>query len=226
MKDDMAPRIPTADARRRRLVLLSPVLLALAMHLAARVVGPWLGEWSWLPLTVGYWTAAGLLIAWGGGREAVRRWLQPARGSWIWLILPLLLAVGASVPMLGPAFRFYPEPRVWILTVFFVMINPGAEEGYWRGLLLDAARGSGWKVWAAVIYSSLFFTINHAWMAVMTVGARNPVASAFQFVFGALCAIVYLKTRSLRWPLLAHFIVNLLTPTVAVLFNLYIPGQK
>ena len=226
MNNDASPQVFAADRRRRRVILISPVILALVMHGAARIVGPALGDWSWLPLTIGYWSAAGLLIAWAGGREAVRRWLQPARGSRIWLFILLLLAIGASIPMIGPALRFYFEPRVWVLTIFFVLINPCAEEGYWRGLLLDAARASGWKGWAAVVYSSLLFTVNHAWMAVMTIGARNPAASAFQFVFGVLCAVVYLKTRSLRWPLLAHFVVNLLTPTVAVLFNLYVPGPK
>ena len=75
-----------------------------------------------------------------------------------------------------------------------------------------------------VLYSSTLFMINHMWISIMVIGARNPVASVFQFVFGVLMSITYLKTKSLRWPLVAHFPANLLTPTVAVFLNLYISG--
>jgi membrane protease YdiL (CAAX protease family) len=106
--------------------------------------------------------------------------------------------------------------------IFFVLINPCLEEGCWRGLLLDAA--SGWTKWLAILYSSVLFMLNHLWMAVLVTGARNPAASAYQFMFGVLMSLVYLKTQRLRWPVAAHFLVNLLTPTVAVFLNLYVPG--
>jgi membrane protease YdiL (CAAX protease family) len=62
------------------------------------------------------------------------------------------------------------------------------------------------------------------WISVTAIGARNPMASVFQFVFAVVMSITYLKTQSLRWPLVAHFLANLLTPTVAVFLNLYIPA--
>ena len=213
-----------SNSWRQSLVLFSPIMVIFLGQLAARTLGPAIGIWSWIPLNIGYWTAIILLIAWGGGRPAIRRWLRPSRGHWLWPVLAILVAVVPTVPMLFPdTWQLFLQLRVWLPTLLFVVINPGAEEAYWRGLLLDAVENK--NKWLGVLYSSTLFMINHMWISVMVIGARNPMASVFQFVFGVLMAITYLKTQSLRWPLVAHFIVNLLTPTVAVFLNLYIPGM-
>ena len=214
-----APSSPT----RLRFILLSPFVVILFGQFAARTLGPALGVWSWLPLTTGYWVILTLLIAWGGGREAIKRWLQPTRGNWFWPLLAISVAVLPTLPMQFPdTWRLFMQTKVWLPTILFVMINPCAEEGYWRGLLLDTTKNR--NKWLAILYSSTLFMINHMWISVMVIGARNPMASIFQFVFGVLMALTYLKTNSLRWPLFAHFLANLLTPTVAVFLNLYIPA--
>lgn len=208
---------------RQGLVLLSPFLVIFFGQLAARTVGPTIGVWSWIPLNIGYWTTVALLIAWGGGRQAILRWLHPSQGNWLWPSLAITIAVVPTMPMLFPdTWRLFLQAEICLPTLLFVAINPIAEEGYWRGLLLDAAGDK--NKWLGVLYSSTLFMINHLWISVMVIGARNPMASLFQFVFGIVMSITYLKTRSLRWPLVAHFLANLLTPTVAVFLNLYIPG--
>lgn len=206
-----------------RLILLSPFAVILLGQLAARTLGPALGIWSWVPLNAGYWAITLVLVAWGGGRVAVARWLQPSQKNWLWPLLAIFIAVVPTLPMQFPdTWRLLLQTQIWLPTLLFVAINPCAEEGYWRGLLLDAMSNRG--KWQAVLYSSALFMINHMWISVMVVGARNPMASIFQFVFGVLMSVTYLKTRSLRWPLVAHFLANLLTPTVAVFLNLYVPA--
>lgn len=212
-----------ATPTRKRLVFLSPIAVILLGQLAARTLGPAIGVWSWVPLNMGYWATITLLIAWGGGRQAILRWLRPSQGNWLWPLLAIIIAVVPTLPMLFPdTWRLFLELKIWLPTLLFVLINPCVEEGYWRGLLLDAVGDK--NKWLGVLYSSTLFMINHMWISVMVVGARNPMASVFQFVFGVLMSITYLKTRSLRWPLVAHFLANLLTPTVAVFLNLYVPG--
>ena len=212
-----------SSVTRQRLILLSPLAVILLGQLAARTVGPVMGVWSWVPLTLGYWTAIMLLIGWGGGRQAILRWLRPSQGSWLWPLLGIIIAVVPTVPMLFPnAWWYFLQVQIWLPSLFFVIINPCAEEGYWRGLLLDAVGNK--NKWLAVLYASILFSINHLWISVMVIGARNPMASIYQFVFAVIMSITYLKTRSLRWPLAAHFLANLLTPTVAAFLNLYIPG--
>lgn len=212
-----------SNALRPSLILLSPIMVILLGQLTARTLGPAIGIWSWVPLNIGYWIAIILLIRWGGGRQAILRWLRPSEGHWLWPVLAIIIAVVPPVPMLFPdTWRLFLRLQVFLPTVFFVIINPCAEEGYWRGLLLDAVGDK--NKWLGVLYSSMLFMINHMWISVMVIGARNPMASIFQFVFGVVMSITYLKTQSLRWPLVAHLLANLLTPTVAVFLNLYIPG--
>ena len=215
--------VDSSSSKRQKLILLSPIAVILLGQLAARTLGSIIGIWSWLPLTTGYWAILTLLIAWGGGRESIKRWLQPTRGNWFWPLLSIGIAVLPTLPMQFPdTWRLLLQTRIWLPTLIFVVINPFAEEGYWRSLLLDALVNK--NKWLAVIFSSTLFMINHMWISVLVIGARNPMASIFQFVFGVLMSVTYLKTHSLRWPLVAHFLANLLTPTVAVFLNLYIPA--
>lgn len=213
----------SSNSKRQLLILLSPIAVILLGQVAARTLGPLIGLWSWVPLNLGYWSIVILLTTWGGGRDATARWLRPSRGDWHWPLLAISIAVVPTLPMLFPdTWRLFLQVKIWLPTLFFVLINPFAEEGYWRGLLLDNTMIK--SKWLAVIYSSTLFMINHMWMSIMVIGARNPMASVFQFVFAILMSITYLKTQSLRWPLAAHFLANLLTPTVAVFLNLYIPA--
>jgi membrane protease YdiL (CAAX protease family) len=210
------------NSKRQLLILLSPILVILLGQLAARTLVPIIGIWSWVPLNLGYWSFVILLIAWGGGREAVIKWLQPSQGKWLWSLLAICIAVLPTLPMQFPdTWHLLLKVKIWLPTLFFVLINPCAEECYWRGLLLDNTIIKTRRL--AVIYSSILSMINHMWISITAIGARNPMASVFQFVFAVIMSITYLKTQSLRWPLVAHFLANLLTPTVAVFLNLYIP---
>ena len=126
------------------------------------------------------------------------------------------------LPALLVRFRPTGPWRFGALGAFYAVAHSAAEELYWRGLLLSASTGG--RHWPVVLYSSLLFMVNHLWISVVAIGARNPAASAFQLVFGLLMCLIFLRTRSLRWPIAAHILVNLLTPTIAVFLNLYIPG--
>jgi uncharacterized protein len=89
------------------------------------------------------------------------------------------------------------------------------EEGYWRGLLLDAA--SGWPAWLATAYSALFFGASRA----LVFGFREETLTWLAGFVGSLLAgltwgLVYHKTRSLRLPILGHFLQQLLAPPYQV----------
>lgn len=218
-----APQNILSSRRVQPFVLASPFIVVGMGQLAARLIGPRIGVWSFVPLNLGYWFTAIVLAVLFGGRPALSGWLQSARGRWWWPILGLLVSTAPAIPMLLNAWQFFLLPEVWIPTIIFILVNPVAEEFYWRGLLIDAGRAAGWKPWVIVFYSSLLFMLNHQWMSVMVAGSRNPMAMIFQFVFGAVMSLIYIKTGSLRWALVCHFLINLLTPTVAVFLNLYVP---
>ncbi len=203
--------------------LISPLAVVGLGQLAARLIGPRIGVWSFVPLNLGYWATALMLVVLFGGKEALPRWIEPPQGRWWWPTLGLLVSTGPAIPMLIGAWQLFALPEVWIPTIVFVLINPLAEEFYWRGLVIDSGRAFGMRPWVIAIFSSLFFTLNHLWISVMSTSARNPMASIFQFVFGMVMSLVYIKTGSLRWTLLCHFLINLLTPTIAVFLNMYVP---
>jgi uncharacterized protein len=159
--------------------------------------GPRIGSWGWLPLTVGYWTGASLVILLYSGKKGIRGWFQPSHGGAVLVLLSIAILVSpAALRLLPDTWRLFLKASVWLPTIFFVLVNPFVEEGYWRGLLLDAIPEK--KQWIGVLYSNTLFVVNKLWIGTLVIGVRNPVSLVYQFIFGLLMARVYLKTRSLH----------------------------
>ncbi len=59
---------------------------------------------------------------------------------------------------------------------------------------------------------------------VIVSAARNPAVWLYQLVVGLIMGIVYTKTRGLRWPIVSHAVINLLSLTIAMFLNLFVPG--
>src|SRR5688572_17944600 len=97
---------------RQRLILLSPLAVIAIGNITARLTGSVLGVWAWIPLTLSLWTMFAVLIAWGGGREAILKWSRAPRGAWCWsalaigvglVPLPILLLNWTLIDSLGLA---------------------------------------------------------------------------------------------------------------------------
>ncbi len=138
----------------------------------------------------------------------------------LWLIFPifafftlganllsakLTLALGGSLPDVTPT-----------LPLFFgaVLLAPVAEELLFRGLLLRLFRPFG-DVWA-ILLSSLLFAFAHGSLFQMP----------YAFVAGLFLAYAAVASGSILFPLLFHFLYNLLTffggkiPTLPLLLSL------
>ncbi|MCX6025651.1 MAG: CPBP family intramembrane metalloprotease [Chloroflexi bacterium] len=48
---------------------------------------------------------------------------------------------------------------IWVPWLIVGLVNPFAEEWYWRGLLLDAAKV--WSSWLVIPLVSVLFSLNH-----------------------------------------------------------------
>jgi len=206
----------------KRLILLSPLGIIAIGHLTARLTGMVLGVWAWVPLTVALWAMFALMIAWGGGREAIKRWLRAPQGAWGWSALAVVVGL---IP-LGVFLRYWKLfPSAWIILAWLLLalINPPLEEGYWRGLLLDNT--ASWPGWLAVLYSSFFFAINHPLtFGVYSIANRNPVVLISTFVMGVVWGVTYRNTRSLRWTIFAHCLTDLLNLSVLAFLNVFVPA--
>ena len=127
------------------------------------------------------------LISWGGGRAAILQWLRPPQGAWIWTVLAIAVRL-IPLPIFLPNWQLLRPTNIWLLWLAFALLNPWLEEGYWRGLLLDAA--AGWPSWLGVLYSSILFALNHPLtLGVNSIANRHPVTAMSTFIMGLACTM-------------------------------------
>ena len=207
----------------QRLILLSPLAVIAIGHIIARLTGSVLGVWAWIPLTLSLWGMFALLIAWGGEREAIWRWSRPPQGAWGWSVLPIVVGL-IPLPLFLLNWKLLDSAWLGLAWLIFALINAPLEEGYWRGLLLD--KTSSWPSWLSVLYSSFFFAINHPLtFGVHSIANRHPITTVSTFIMGLVWAVVYRKTGSLRWAVIAHILVDLFNLSILAFLNVYVPSS-
>ena len=151
----------------------------------------------------------------------IKRWLQPSKGNILWSILPFFFAI-MTIPMLIINWHFLANLEVLIPLIIFTAINPFMEGFFWRGLILDTLEKR--PFWAKVLYSSVIFTLIHPLVIGIFSIANRMVIFLFTTLFlSIIFAIVYIKTSSLRWLILAHLLLDFLGISTAVFLNYYIP---
>jgi membrane protease YdiL (CAAX protease family) len=171
-----------------------------------------------------FWAAIGGLILFVGGAEAVRRWLRPAQGGRVWCVLALLVGL-LSLPGFLKHWQVLRSPAILCVWLAFALVNPWFEEGYWRGLLLDATER--WGGIPSVTYSAAWFAASHplVW-GVHSEALRHPVILPVLAVVGIVWAMAYRRSGSLRWPIAGHMCANAFGLAVPVMLNLYLPYER
>jgi membrane protease YdiL (CAAX protease family) len=212
---------------RQLMVIASPILVVLIGHFAARFFLASLGQWAWVGSSLVYWGSMGLLVWALADRGALRRWSARSQGSRWWILFALLMGL-SSFPIL-----FLPNMHVlrpWGLVVawfLFAIVNATCEEGFWRGFLLDET--SHWPRAFGVIYSTIFFTLVHPMMLgvfskIQAFDPAHPTALIPFWIILVLLSLsfslLYLRTKSLRLPILAHFLVDLGSLSIFLFMNL------
>jgi membrane protease YdiL (CAAX protease family) len=206
---------------RQRLILLSPLGIIAVGYALAHLWTIIFGIWVWIPLTLVHWGMFGFMIAWGGEREAIRRWLQPPQGAWGWALLAIVVGL-IPLSIFIQNWKLFPSAWLVLAWLLFALINPFLEEGYWRGLLLDSTKH--WPGWLGVLYSTFFFAINHPLtIGVYSIANRHPAVLISTFIMGLAWAVVYRKTQSLRWPIVGHILADLLNLSVLTFLNIVVP---
>lgn len=199
---------------KKNLLLLSPVLVIGLTSLTARAIGQQLGDWSWVPVFLVYWILLTLLLVWGAGWGTYKRWVRPSQGAWGWRLLPLItLALFTPTFLLNwSALNSWGIALPWLI---LALVDPWLEEGYWRGLLMAVT--DGWPTWLAILYTTLWFGLSHPLILGVNVPALRGLPGFLGTVFtGLVWTLSYERTRSLRWPLFTHFLVDLASVSVLV----------
>jgi hypothetical protein len=203
-------------------VILSPIgLIALGVSVQC-LAGLAMGAWAWIPTMLVFWVAIAALILWGGQGRPAKLWLRRPRGAWLWSFLAV--AVGLiSVREFLSGWYVLKSPTLLALWLGFGLLNPWFEEGYWRGLLVDAT--SGWPKGLGVVYSTVLFALSHPLIwGVHSTALRHPAVLVGLGLVGGVWGLAYWRTGSLRWTIVGHTCANLFGLSVPILLNLHAPA--
>ncbi|MGB5819775.1 MAG: CPBP family intramembrane glutamic endopeptidase [Saonia sp.] len=205
----------------KRIVVLSPFLIIGVNFGVAYTFGQFIGKWAFIPMISIGWILWLFFILKFGGPESIKSWLKKPTGKIWWSFLAILIGL---IPL--PLFIFHSntlsEWTIWLPWIILALINPWIEEFYWRGLLLDFTKS--WSNWTSVLYTSCLFAINHA-----AFGINSALNSGFEIIvstllMGTVWGFVYKKTKSLRWIIFAHFLVDCLGLSVPAFLDLWEKG--
>ncbi|WP_044641146.1 CPBP family intramembrane glutamic endopeptidase [Risungbinella massiliensis] len=155
-------------------------------------------------------------------RSDWRQWLQKPQER-LWTIISLIIgAFPISILVMNTSLVKNASLVIIISYLLFVLINPWFEEGYWRGVMLNAFPNH--PKWVSVLYSSFFYAISHPLMwGVFSIANQHWQVLSFTFILGIVWSIAYLRSKSLRWIIFAHFLTDIGNLAVFTFLNLYIP---
>jgi uncharacterized protein len=206
----------------RTLTLLSPFAIIALGHLTAR---------AWIPTIIVFWASIAILIYMNGtsGRGVGRGFgfserLRTPTGSFGWTLLVLAIAA-LPLPIFLRNYHLLDNVTIAVLWLGFGLINPCFEEMYWRGVLMDAS--SNWSNGKRLLYTSTFFAASHPLMlGVNSIGVRSMEVLISTFILGMIWGWVAIHTRSLRWVIVSHCLVDLVGLSIPVFLNRYVPGES
>ncbi len=197
---------------------LSPFIVIALGHLTARITGT---VWAWIPLTLLLWSLFALFIFLNDDGQSIQRWLRAPQGNWIWSFFSIVVGL-IPLGVFLSNWQLLDPIWIWLPWLAFALINPFLEEGYWRGVLLDAT--AHLPRWCGIVYSSALFALNHPLtFGVNSIANAHPVTAISTFGMGLVWALTYHKTKSLRVVVVAHILVDLFNLSIPAFLNLYVP---
>ncbi|OBX22897.1 MULTISPECIES: CPBP family intramembrane glutamic endopeptidase [Bizionia] len=206
----------------RNIVLASPFLIIAINFGIAFLFGNIIGKWAFIPIIVIEWCLFLFFILRYTEKETRQKWLQKPKGSFGWNILALFIGI-LPLPLFLMHYDTLDIWYVWLPWILLALINPWLEEFYWRGLLLDYTKN--WSKWQAIFFTSFVFAMNHAAFGVNSELNSGLVVIISTFIMGLIWGLVYKKTNSLRWIILAHFLVDIFNLSAASFLDLYEKGN-
>lgn len=197
--------------------VLLPILVIAIGFTVALLANQVIGAWAFVPLAIVYWTSIFLIVK--PTKESLaaiftHRTHQPKYA--VLAFVPVLFGIVSFVW----GTRYISGVVLILLWIVFALVNPVAEELFWRGYLLDHLR---WKPAAKILFSSALFLLSHMMWGVFSITIRSTIMILPLAVMGLVWGYVYHKTKSLKWCIIAHSLVDVMNLSVWVFLNIYIP---
>jgi membrane protease YdiL (CAAX protease family) len=112
----------------------------------------------------------------------------------------VLHSAGLSAPSKLPSFLVATGHSRLVLAVIMVIVVAIVEETIFRGYLILRLKTATRRPWAAVLLSSVVFSIGH--------GYEGMAGVISVFCLGVVFAVVYLWRKSLIAPIIIHFLID------------------
>ena len=208
--------------KNRDIVLASPFVIIVVNFALAYLFGQFIGKWAFVPMILFGWLLWIYFILKYGGITSIERCLKKPTGSFGWNILAIIVGL-IPLPLFLLHYPLLDQWSIWLPWILLALINPWIEEFYWRGLLLDYTEN--WPNWTGILYTSVLSALNHA-----AFGINSHVNSGYEvvistFIMGMVWALVYLKTKSIRWAIFSHFLVDFFGVSSAAFLDLFEKGN-
>jgi membrane protease YdiL (CAAX protease family) len=206
---------------KKRLAYLSPFIIIAVNCIVALLFGQLIGKWAFIPIILIEWCLFLFFIIQAQGRSQFKIWMAKPKGNIVWPIIAIIISL-ATLPIFIKHFELLNSWTIILPWLLIAFINPFLEEFYWRGFLLDYT--SNWKNWITVIVTSFLFSANHFVFAINSDLFKGFPVFISTLIMGIIWAIVYKKTKSLRWTIFAHFLVDFLNLSVPSFLDMYKQG--
>jgi membrane protease YdiL (CAAX protease family) len=187
------------------LLLASPVLIVGFLRLIAMVLYPIKSNWVWVPFVLLYWLIIFILIKIYTPHLTIREVLNKPAGSWGWALVALVVGI-SGISFCLNNLEYYRIPEYVTAGIILALINPFFEETYWRKLMLDNFSNKP----VMVIYNSVIFGLLHLFsFSIISTPNQEFLIFPITAVLGLIYSLVYLKTGSLRYVIISHFIMDI-----------------
>lgn len=207
---------------KREIIIASPFLIISVNLIVAVLFGKIFQKWAFIPIILIEWCLFLFFILKFTDKETRVSWLKKSQGVFGWNALALVIGF-LPLPLFLMHYDTLSVWCVWLPWILLALINPWLEEFYWRGLLLEYTKN--WSNWLAILFTSLLFSLNHAVFGVNSELNSGITIIISTFIMGMIWALVYKKTSSLRWIILAHFLVDFFNLSAASFLDLYEKGN-
>ena len=198
-------------------IVLLPFALISMGYLVAVVTNYFIGAWAFIPLALVYWISIYFVV-----KPTIKMIKEisvypPKHFRYIILaLIPVLFCIISFVW----GVQYISGVILIILWILFAVINPIAEELFWRGYLFDNLK---WTPAIKILFSAILFTLSHLMWGVFSITIRSYIMILPLLIMGVAWGYVYYKTKSLKWCIIAHFFVDIMNLSVWVFLNIYIP---
>ncbi|MCL2058986.1 MAG: CPBP family intramembrane metalloprotease [Oscillospiraceae bacterium] len=200
----------------KKTILLPFIIIAIGFMVAV-VASNIVGAWAFIPLALVYWITIFIVVK-PTIKMLTDKFIYPPKH--FRYVLLALVPVLFCIISFAWGFQYISGVSLILLWVLFAIINPIAEELFWRGYLFDNLE---WAPINKILFTTILFTLSHLMWGVFSITIRSYIMIMPLLIMGITWGYAYHKTKSLKWCIIAHFFVDIMNLSVWVFLNIYVP---